>query len=101
MKYLNNYKLYSKINLTFHMHQLHSPPMPSASAVPAWPARGAYLVCARYLPGARAVLVRCACDACLAHPWCARIACLVRTWPPHFNSQSLNPQISRPSLLFV
>ena len=33
MEYLNNYKLYSKINLTLHLYQLHNLHMPSVRAV--------------------------------------------------------------------
>ena len=44
MKYLNNYKLYSKINLTLHLDQLHSPHMPSVRTGVTWCTHGAYLV---------------------------------------------------------
>ena len=72
MKYLNNYKLYSKINLTFHMHQLHSPPMPGASVVPTWPARGACLM-----------LVRCLSNVHAVHVWLTHGARALRVWLAH------------------
>ena len=40
MEYLNKYKLNSKISLSLHLHQLHSPHKPGARAVPVWLAHG-------------------------------------------------------------
>ena len=44
MKYLNNYKLYSKIDLTLHMDQFHSPHISGVHTGVAWCTHCAYLV---------------------------------------------------------
>ena len=44
MEYLNKYKLNSKIALSPHLHQLHSPYKPGACSVHVWLSRGARAV---------------------------------------------------------
>ena len=80
MEYLNNYKLYSKINLTLYLYQLHILHMPSVRAIMAWCAHSACLVrtrCARCLFGMQAVLVWYACNAYLVQARCLPGACAV------------------------
>ena len=78
MEYLNNYKLYSKINLTLHLHQLYSQHIPGACAVLVRRARSACLACMRCLSGVHAMPVWRARGACLVHTQCAHCACLAR-----------------------
>ena len=71
MEYLNNYKLYSKINLTLHLHQLHSQHILGVS-------------------DAHAMLV-----------WLIHGVRLAHTWSPPFISWGLNHQTSWSFLLSV
>ena len=68
MEYLTKYKLNSKISLSFHLHQFHSPHKPGACVVPIWYARGA-----------RWVLV-----------WLAHGVCAVCVWLLRYASSSIS-----------